>query len=98
MLLAVLLTSPALAQSDKAIAISPVRASDHVGESRYALIVGIDDYADDRIPDLSLCETDAKAVHAVLTDPNAGGVHPQNATLLLGEQASARAIKRGLND
>jgi hypothetical protein len=66
--------------------------------SAYALIVGIDDYADPRITDLRYAEADAKAVEATLTDPDHGVVPAANIRLLLGAEATARAIARAFEE
>ncbi|MFH5804707.1 caspase domain-containing protein [Alienimonas sp. DA493] len=66
-------------------------------EPRHALIVGVSDYEDPRIPDLPVCKADARAVHALLTNRKIGGVPPTNATLLIDEAASQRAVERALN-
>ena len=86
-----------LQSSTKAISIEPVVASDYIGESSYALVVGIDDYADDEVPDLTTCKSDALAMYKLLTDPQSVGVSKENAYLLLGQQASKRSILTFLN-
>ena len=83
---------------DKAVAVEAVHPADHLGQHQYALVIGVDDYADPGVPDLTLCERDARAVHALLTDPAHGGVNPQHATLLTGPQASFRSIRKAFND
>ncbi len=77
----------------KAIGVEQIRAVDHVGENRYALIVGINDYQDDSIPDLKTCQNDAVAMYELLTDPAKGGIDKKNANLLLGKQATSRNIR-----
>jgi formylglycine-generating enzyme required for sulfatase activity len=88
--------------AEKAIGVAPgsepIKAIDHIGERRYALVIGVNDYADKNIPDLTTAEADAKALFAVLTDPEAGGIDKKNATLLVGEDATTRNIKRHLAD
>lgn len=84
------------AAATKAIGIEQIKASDHIGENRYALVIGINDYADRKIPDLKTGEDDAKAVYELLTDPCTGGVEKSNAYLLLGEQATTRNIRQHL--
>lgn len=79
--------------ASKAIGVEQIRAVDHVGENRYALIVGINDYLDDSIPDLKTCQADALAMYELLTDPAKGGIKESNAYLLLGEQATSRNIR-----
>ncbi|MEM6260397.1 MAG: SUMF1/EgtB/PvdO family nonheme iron enzyme [Planctomycetota bacterium] len=83
-------------QPAKAIAVDAVQPADHLGGRQYALIIGIDDYADPAVPDLTLCERDARAMHALLTGPSRAAVDPADATLLLGDQATARNIRKAL--
>ena len=69
-----------------------------IGDSpeRHAVVIGINDYADARIPDLKYAESDAKAVHKTLTDPNVGKFPKKNVKLLLGKAATPSAIKAAL--
>ena len=76
----------------KAIGVEQIRAIDHVGSDRYALVIGINDYQDGLVPDLKTCEADAEAIYALLTDPTKGGIDKKNAYLLLGSEATARNI------
>ena len=64
---------------------------------RYAVIVGINDYADAAIPDLKYAESDARAVYNTLTDPTVGRFDKANVTLLLGKAATPSAIKAALS-
>ena len=64
----------------------------------YALVVGVDDYADPRIADLRYAEADAKAVAATLTHPERGVVPPANVRLLLGAEATARNVARAFEE
>ena len=66
------------------------------GPQRYAVIVGINDYADPAIPDLKFAESDAKAVYGTLTDPAIGKFPRENVTLILGAKATPSAIKAAL--
>ena len=63
---------------------------------RWAVVVGINDYADPAIPDLKYAESDAKAVYATLTDAKIGRFPKANVTLLLGKQATNDQIKLAL--
>lgn|GEM_PF-6073598 len=69
-----------------------------LGEHRYALVVGIGDYADGQIPDLTLSESDARAIYDLLTDVRFGGVNADNATLLIGPDATAANFRKALSD
>lgn len=59
----------------------------------YAVIIGIGDYQDDRIPDLEFTVNDARGLYEVLIDPNFGGVPQDHIQLLLNEEATDRNIK-----
>ena len=102
-LLVIILTGICFAAQDgksvaasKAIGLEKIKAVDHVGENRYALVIGINDYDDRRIPDLTTCQSDAKAVYSLLTNPQKGGISSKNAYLLLGKKATTRNIKKYL--
>jgi len=52
---------------------------------RWALLIGISDYRDERIPDLPACDNDVAALRRILTDPR-GGLFPEDhVTALVGE-------------
>lgn len=63
------------------------------GPRRYAVVIGINDYADSKIPDLKYAESDAKSLYATLTNPKIGKFPKNNVTLLLGKAATPSAIK-----
>jgi len=64
--------------------------------TRWAVIVGISDYQDKRVPALRYAAADARAFHEWLVDPNAGGYAPVRTRLLLDEAATLSAIKTAL--
>ena len=64
----------------------------------YALVVAVNDYADDRISDLRFAEPDAKAIQAALTDPQYGIVKPENLVMLTGAQATYRGVTQALEE
>ena len=64
----------------------------------YALIIGINDYSDDRISDLRYAEPDAEAVRAALTHPEYGIVRPENVQVLKSGQATYREISMALEE
>ena len=64
----------------------------------FALIVGIDDYADARIADLRFAEADARLVRNALTHPEYGVVPPENVRLLTGREATYRNISVALEE
>jgi hypothetical protein len=63
---------------------------------RYAVVVGINDYADPAIPKLRYAESDAKAIYDVLTDPAVGRFAKENVAILLGKDATPGNIKAAL--
>jgi len=66
------------------------------GPGRYAVVVGINDYADAAIPDLKYAESDAKAVYDTLTDAKIGRFAKDNVALLLGKNVTPGKIKGAL--
>jgi uncharacterized caspase-like protein len=62
----------------------------------YAVIIGISEYQDERIPDLRFTVNDAQGLYDILTNFDYGRVHPENITLLLNEEATDRNIKRAI--
>ncbi len=81
----------------KGIGVEPVLAVDHVGSQRYALVVGIDSYEDERVTRLDTPERDAQAFYRLLTDPQIGGVERDHANLLLGRHATYRNLRIAIN-
>ena len=66
--------------------------------TRRAMIVGINQYKDDRIPPLKGAENDAQDLYERLTDPNIGNFEIQDNHFLLGEQATAERIRKAISD
>ena len=64
---------------------------------RWALVVGIGDFADKRIGKLAYTTADATAMRDVLVDPKLGGFRPENVRLLTDAGASLADIKMGIN-
>ena len=56
--------------------------------NRYALVIGVGRYIDERIPRLPACSNDAKKLYDVLTDPSVGMFSSKNVTLLLDEKVT----------
>lgn len=83
------LVSRTVASSPEATPLASAQRPDDV----YAVIIGIGDYQDKRIPDLQFTVNDAQGLYDVLTDPEIGGVPKEHIKLLLNEQATDRAIK-----
>ncbi len=73
--------------------------TDQSPRQRYALVVGISDYADDAIPDLGFADADARAFAEFLRSPAAGmgGLPADHVRLLVNEDATARAIRIALS-
>jgi len=62
----------------------------------HAVIIGINKYQDEKIPDLKLARADAEAVYQILTDPELGRISPDHIILLLDEQATQRNIRSAI--
>ncbi|MDP6086817.1 MAG: caspase family protein [Nitrospinota bacterium] len=93
-LASVLLASSLFAQT-KTIGVLPARIQEEMAQGRrFALLIGIDRYQDKRIPKLDYTAADAKAMYAVLTDPNHGRFPKERVKLLLDERATAKNIRR----
>ncbi len=52
-------------------------------QNAHAVIIGINKYQDQKIPDLEFARADAESVYQILTDPELGRISPENATLLM---------------
>lgn len=63
---------------------------------KWAVIVGINDYAHPKVRDLKYAVPDARALHGFLVDE--AGFPADNVRLLVNEQATLREIKRALGD
>jgi formylglycine-generating enzyme required for sulfatase activity len=88
---------PTSRPADKAVGVA-VRAAEKLGADRRAVVIGINDYADARVPDLKFAESDARAVRDLLIDESIGGFKPDNVALLLGKDATTKNIKKALYD
>jgi uncharacterized caspase-like protein len=67
---------------------------------RYAVVIGVSDYQDDEIGDLSFAHRDAQAFAEFLTSPRAGlgGFRWDNVRLLTNASATSTAIRTALFD
>ena len=94
----VLLVCPyrAHAEDETDGAAAPIPAAEYLGTQRHALVIGIDDHADGRVPDLESRESSARGVRSVLVDPSVGGLPEANVELLLGAEATAAKIRAAL--
>lgn len=64
-------------------------------ERGYGLIIGVGEYSDPAW-NVPIAERDARAIHAALTDPQAGGYPPGQVDLLTDAEASSNAALRAL--
>ncbi|MFH1007663.1 MAG: tetratricopeptide repeat protein [Candidatus Latescibacterota bacterium] len=64
--------------------------------SVYALIIGIDDYEDPDIPDLSCAENDAEGVYHLFTDPKYGIAEREHVKCLIGKAATKSGIEMAI--
>lgn len=62
----------------------------------WAVIIGVSDYEDSRIPTLRYAASDAKAFYDWAVSPEGGRYAPSNVTLLLNEQATASKMRMAL--
>jgi len=60
---------------------------------RYAVVVGISDYKDPKIPDLKYADADAQAFYDFITSPIGGNFNKENVLLLKNEQATLKNVK-----
>ena len=63
---------------------------------RWAVIVGISNYSDSRIPHLRYASADAKSFYDWAISPNGGRYAPANVKLLLNKEATGRSIRDAL--
>src|SRR5579862_1107452 len=61
---------------------------------RLGLVVGIDQYQDPKIPNLTAAVADAKAIYDAMVDPECGLFVPEDTVLLTNELATERNLKR----
>ena len=62
----------------------------------WAVIIGVSDYDDSRIPSLRYATADAQAFYNWLTSPDGGRYPPSRVKLMVNEQATGRNIKEAL--
>lgn len=63
---------------------------------RWAVVIGVSDYADKRIQALQFADDDARAMHAFLRSPAGGAIPESQIRLLVNERATAAAIRDAL--
>lgn len=64
---------------------------------KWALIIGISQFSDRKVPQLNYPAKDAKDFAALLDDPQVGRFNPDNVRVLLNADATTKEIKAGLN-
>ena len=62
----------------------------------FALLIGINNYHDERVSDLNFAEQDAQAFYKFLIAPQRGAVLPKRVKLLVGDLATASVIEQNL--
>lgn len=65
---------------------------------RWAVVIGVSNYGDHRIPRLGYARKDAEAFHAWLTSADGGRYAPANVRLLVDKEATAQNIRDALFD
>ena len=65
---------------------------------RYAVVVGISDYKDPRIPDLKYADADAQAFYDFITSPIGGNFNKENVLLLKNELATLKNVKLAITN
>ena len=75
---------------------APAAAPAAARAQHWAVVVGVSDYADSRIPSLRFAAADARAVYDWLVDPNGGRYAPARVRLLLDREATATNIRDAL--
>jgi len=72
--------------------------SNNLRHNAHAVIIGINEYQDEKIPDLQFARADAEGVYQILTDPELGRIPPDNVILLLDENATQQNIRSAIGD
>jgi hypothetical protein len=65
---------------------------------RWALVIGVSRYSDNRISQLQFADRDAEAIRNFLVDPKGGAVPPENVLYLANEEATFAKIHSALFD
>ena len=65
---------------------------------RYAVVVGVSDYKDPRIPDLKYADADSQAFYDFITRPIGGNFNKENVLLLKNEQATLKNVKLAITN
>jgi len=65
---------------------------------RFAVVIGISDYKDPKIPDLKYADKDAQSFYDFITSPEGGDFNKDNVLLLKNEQATLKNVKLALTN
>src|SRR3990172_75385 len=65
---------------------------------RYAVVVGVSDYKDPKIPDLKYADADAHAFYDFITSPIGGNFNKENVLLLKNELATLKNVKLAITN
>jgi len=65
---------------------------------RYAVVVGVSDYKDPKIPDLKYADADSQAFYDFITRPIGGNFNKENVLLLKNEQATLKNVKLAITN
>lgn len=65
---------------------------------RYAVVIGISDYKDSRIPDLQYADADAQAFYDFITSPVGGNFNKENIVLLKNDRATLKNVKSAITN
>ncbi len=69
-----------------------------IRSNAHAIIIGINRYRNNRIDNLCCAAQDAREFYGLMTDPRTGGIPPENALLLIDEQATYQKIRSALGN
>jgi len=72
------------------------RIPERIVGQRFAIVIGVSQYADSRIPPLRYAARDAKAFYDWLVSPSGGRYSPNHVRLLLDKEATAASIRKAL--
>jgi len=81
--------------AEKPAKIEKIVTSPKIG-NYYAVVIGIGNYQDDRIPKLKYTTVDAEEIYNILTDPQYGNFPENQVKLLIDEQATYNNIKSAI--
>jgi uncharacterized caspase-like protein len=68
-----------------------------VPRHNYALIIGISEYSDSRIPKLNFTHADARSFYELIVNPSRAGFPPENVRLLLDDEATLYNLRDSIS-